>query len=120
MRAALKQGMHFLHRRGIIHRDLKSLNILLTDDEKTGERTAKISDFGLAKVNSEITNATGCGRGVYSKVSLFSAGRPIGQSGLPGIFENVFEFLCVPAVVSGHLSRCLVDWRVRYVGLTLG
>eukprot|EP00904_Undaria_pinnatifida_P010394 jgi/Undpi1/6485/HiC_scaffold_20.g08964.m1 len=42
------EGMKFLHSRGILHRDLKSPNILL--DEDMG---AKISDFGLAKVGSD-------------------------------------------------------------------
>ena len=67
--------MKFLHSRGILHRDLKSPNILL--DEDMG---AKISDFGLAKVNNEITTATGCGRGFYSKVSLWLVGRLVGRS----------------------------------------
>jgi serine/threonine protein kinase len=40
------EGMAFLHERGLIHRDLKSLNILL-EAGPTGK--AKIADFGLSK-----------------------------------------------------------------------
>lgn len=40
------QGLQFLHASQIIHRDLKSPNILLTGD---AELQAKIADFGLAK-----------------------------------------------------------------------
>jgi serine/threonine protein kinase len=38
------KGMHFLHSSGIVHRDLKSLNLLL--DAKWN---VKVSDFGLTK-----------------------------------------------------------------------
>jgi serine/threonine-protein kinase len=41
----LARAVHYTHRRGILHRDLKPNNVLLTADG-----TPKISDFGLAKV----------------------------------------------------------------------
>ena len=39
-------GLHHLHEARILHRDLKSLNILL--DVRNGELRAKLSDFGLS------------------------------------------------------------------------
>lgn len=43
------KGMHFLHSSGIVHRDLKSLNLLL--DSKWN---VKVSDFGLTKFKEEL------------------------------------------------------------------
>lgn len=38
-------GMHYLHSQGMVHRDLKSPNILIAQDK----RTLKISDFGCSR-----------------------------------------------------------------------
>jgi len=46
----LISGLDHLHRRGITHRDLKSGNILITT-----EGTAKIADFGLARIPEDHT-----------------------------------------------------------------
>ena len=42
------RGVEYLHGKGMIHRDLKSLNILLDENFK-----AKICDFGMARIRSE-------------------------------------------------------------------
>lgn len=63
----LCQGVKFLHKYNILHRDIKPDNILLTDDFKT----LKIVDFGLAKliVDNQL-NQTVCGSPLYMSPEL--------------------------------------------------
>ena len=49
----ISAGLAYLHEEGILHRDLKSLNVLLTDTLR-----AKLSDFGLSRVKDETRSAS--------------------------------------------------------------
>lgn len=64
------KGMNFLHRRQVVHRDLKSLNLLLAGKVANADQAVavKISDFGLSRISSADTKVQACmtsGAGTY-------------------------------------------------------
>ncbi len=54
----IARGLAFLHSKKIIHRDLKSLNVLLSREEKGKQTVAKLCDFGLAALKLETETLT--------------------------------------------------------------
>lgn len=63
----IAEGMDFLHRHNICHRDLKCENILLTKD-----MSVKIADFGFACDLSVSPTSTPCGSYSYAAPELFN------------------------------------------------
>jgi Leucine-rich repeat (LRR) protein len=61
-------GMAYLHDVGLLHRDLKSLNVLLDDSNR-----AKLCDFGLAKLSAEVHASASSSGGGTSGSMLWMA-----------------------------------------------
>ncbi|EWM30631.1 protein kinase domain containing protein, partial [Nannochloropsis gaditana] len=52
-------GLHHLHSRQILHRDMKAANVFIHKDEASGRQQVKIGDLGVAKLlNTKTTLAT--------------------------------------------------------------
>lgn len=43
------QAVHYCHRKGVVHRDLKLENFLVDIDQETTNLIIKLTDFGLSK-----------------------------------------------------------------------
>ncbi len=51
-------ALDYAHRMGIVHRDIKPANIIISEGRASGERLAKIADFGVAKfVSHDMTHS---------------------------------------------------------------
>jgi hypothetical protein len=75
--AQLLDGLAVAHARGIVHRDIKPPNVILTRDE-TGAEVPKILDFGVSKQLTEMSrtlDGTAIGTPGYMAPELFGGAR---------------------------------------------
>ncbi|KAL7712426.1 non-specific serine/threonine protein kinase [Entamoeba marina] len=64
------EALRYLHEEGVIHRDLKSENVMVFDE---GKWVIKLTDFGFGRFISETKRAeTRCGTMAYAAPELFS------------------------------------------------
>jgi serine/threonine protein kinase len=52
-------ALDYAHRKGVVHRDVKPANIIITDVGEGGDKLAKVTDFGVAKFISQNTTYSG-------------------------------------------------------------
>jgi tRNA A-37 threonylcarbamoyl transferase component Bud32 len=85
----LAGALNFVHERGVVHRDLKPGNIMLTPEGRV-----KLMDFGLAKEERQLTDDTATRDGSVLGTPLYMAPEQIeGRESGPRV--DVYAFACV-------------------------
>ena len=67
----IASALIYLHKKNILHRDLKSLNVLVANQD--GKHRASLTDFGLSVVKRETTTTTKVGKAQSSGTLLWMA-----------------------------------------------
>jgi serine/threonine protein kinase len=90
MIAEIAEALDYAHRKGIIHRDVKPANVIITVDGKV-----KITDFGIAKIASSNLTTTGQFLGTPNYMSPEQvSGAPVdGRSDLFSLGVVLYELL---------------------------
>lgn len=87
-------AMSYLHENNIVHLDLKSLNVLLNNDQTT----AKISDFGLAKITSitsSLSNFHSVQSGKIAKGTIRYMSPEVSKGNQGSYESDVWSFGCI-------------------------
>ncbi|HEX4495718.1 MAG TPA: protein kinase [Thermoanaerobaculia bacterium] len=106
------RAVHAAHRTGLVHRDLKPGNILLTRDDD-GEIHPYVVDFGLAMTQDEVSlSRTGMISGTPAYISPEAAqGHPLDRrTDVYSLGVVLYELLAgTPPFVGANLARVLVQ-----------
>jgi serine/threonine-protein kinase len=114
--AAVADALDYAHERGLLHRDVKPANILLTEPE-SGERRILLADFGIARRLDEASGLTATnmtvGTVLYAAPEQLMGQQIDGRADQYALAASAYQLLTGappfsntnPAVViSGHLS----------------
>jgi len=80
----IAEALGYAHKNGVIHRDIKAANVLLTSRESYGIERPKITDFGVAKLATGQITTTGqmLGTPAYMPPEQFTGGPIDGRTDL--------------------------------------
>ena len=112
----LAEALAHVHARRVIHRDLKTANVLLCTSPHDSDRTvAKLGDFGIARLMSTQTNfaATAVGTPYYLSPELITGAGYDGRADVWSLGIILYELLALERPFKGENIAMLAMANTR-------
>src|SRR5215469_13084307 len=107
--APLVQAVAYIHRRGVIHRDLKPTNILL--DSQDGQIYVRLIDFGIASLQGQAASAPLTTAG--NEVGTVAYMAPERLSGVAAPSNDIFSLgVILYQMLTGHFPTLQLNHRL--------
>src|SRR5437588_1799456 len=115
---ALVQAVAYIHRRGVIHRDLKPTNILL--DREDGELYVRLIDFGIATLQGRVASPPLTAAGTEMGTIEYMA--PERLSGIAAPSNDIYSLgIILYEMLTGHIpmaeQRTRIPQPLQYIVL---
>ncbi|MBW4438746.1 MAG: protein kinase [Pleurocapsa minor GSE-CHR-MK-17-07R] len=108
------QALAYLHRRGILHRDIKPKNVMVVDGQ------VKVLDFGLSVSAEQAKEGEVAGTPSYMAPELWTGGAATRESDLYAVGVMAYRlFAGQPPFDIGNLKKLFVEVRTRIPDLSL-
>jgi eukaryotic-like serine/threonine-protein kinase len=108
------QALAYLHRRGILHRDIKPKNVMVVDGQ------VKVLDFGLSVSAEHAKEGEVAGTPSYMAPELWTGGAATRESDLYAVGMMAYRlFAGQPPFDIGNLKKLFVEVRTRIPDLSL-
>ena len=110
---AVLDGLAYAHAHGVLHRDVKPDNVLLTSSDNPGSADVRLGDFGIARLSDDATvQVTGLlGTPAYMPPELFSAGSFSAASDVYACGVLLYELLAGRTPFAGDGTALTVGLR---------
>ncbi|MEZ4467477.1 MAG: serine/threonine-protein kinase [bacterium] len=108
------RSLHEAHQKGIVHRDMKPANVILTTSGEDEEEIAKVIDFGIARLEDGAATQTGMLLGTpnYMAPELFEGGREVdGRADIYALGVMTFQMLSGDKPFKGDGGPLGVLWH---------
>lgn len=106
--AQVCEGLHHAHKHGVVHRDVKPSNVMISREE--GQLRAKVMDFGVAKATTGEMTQTGqvVGTLAYMAPEYLRSGKAGPPSDLFSVGVMLFEALSGQKPFAGETTGAMV------------